>query len=183
MLLNALVHRNYMGSMTQLRVMDDRLSLWNAGTLPPELSVAELFQTHRSVPRNPLIAEVCYRIGYIDSWGRGIEKIIDACRHSGLPEPVIEENSGGVSVELLKAPVPIKVDLKSVEKTPVEARVKTPEAILQVLKEDGTLTLMEVANRIGKSVSAVERAAKKLKDQGRLIYVGPRKGGQWQVKE
>lgn len=27
MLLNALVHRNYMGSMTQLRVMDDRLSL------------------------------------------------------------------------------------------------------------------------------------------------------------
>lgn len=77
----------------------------------------------------------------------------------------------------------IKVDLKSVEKQPVETRVKTPEAILQVLKEDGTLTLVEVANRIGKSVSAVERAAKKLKDQGRLIYVGPRKGGQWQVKE
>ncbi len=52
-----------------------------------------------------------------------------------------------------------------------------------MLKEDGTLTLVEVANRIGKSVSAVERAAKKLKDQGKLIYVGPRKGGQWQVKE
>ena len=34
MLLNAVVHRNYMGSMTQLKVMDDRISLWNAGTLP-----------------------------------------------------------------------------------------------------------------------------------------------------
>jgi ATP-dependent DNA helicase RecG len=72
MLRNALVHRNYMGSMTQLRVMDDRLSLWNAGTLPLELTVEKLFQTHRSIPRNPLIVEVCYRVGYIDSWGHGI---------------------------------------------------------------------------------------------------------------
>jgi ATP-dependent DNA helicase RecG len=74
MLLNALVHRNYMGSMTQLRVMDDRIALWNAGTLPIELSIEKLFQLHKSIPRNPLIAEVCYRAGYIDSWGRGIKK-------------------------------------------------------------------------------------------------------------
>ncbi|MBF0220320.1 MAG: hypothetical protein HQL49_12455, partial [Gammaproteobacteria bacterium] len=37
-------------------------------------------------------AEVCYRVGYIDSWGRGIEKITDACKAAGLPEPIIEEN-------------------------------------------------------------------------------------------
>ncbi len=74
MLLNALVHRNYMGSMTQLRVMDDRIALWNAGTLPIELSIEKLFQLHKSIPRNPLIAEVCYRAGYIDSWGRGKKK-------------------------------------------------------------------------------------------------------------
>lgn len=35
---------------------------------------------HDFIPRNPLIAEVCYRAGYIDSWGRGVEKITDACR-------------------------------------------------------------------------------------------------------
>ncbi|MDY0261904.1 ATP-binding protein [Syntrophotalea acetylenica] len=177
MLLNALVHRNYMGSMTQLRVMDDRLSLWNAGTLPIELTVEKLFQSHRSIPRNPLIAEVCYRVGYIDSWGRGIEKITDACKAAGLPEPTIEENSGGVAVELMKTNLETRV------KTPVETRVKTPEAILEALKEDGRLTLAEVADRIGKSVSAVERAAKKLRDQGKLKYVGPQKGGRWEVKE
>jgi predicted HTH transcriptional regulator len=37
------------------------------------------------------------------SWGRGIEKITDACKAAGLLEPVIEENSGGVAVELVKA--------------------------------------------------------------------------------
>lgn len=117
-----------------------------------------------------VFAEVCYRVGYIDSWGWGIEKITDACKAAGLPEPVIEENSGGVAVELVKSAV----------KTPVETRVKTPDAILQILKEDSFLTLAEVADRIGKSVSAVERAAKKLRDQGMLEYIGPQKGGYWE---
>lgn len=103
------------------------------------------------------------------SWGRGIEKITDACKAAGLPEPIIEENSGGVAVELIKSTS--------------ETRVKTPEAILQALKEDSSLTLAEVADRIGKSVSAVERAAKKLSDQGKLEYIGPQKGGHWEVIE
>ena len=102
MLLNALVHRNYLGSMTQLKVYDDRLSLWNAGALPEELTVDALFKNHESIPRNPLIAEICYKAGYIDSWGRGIEKISSACKEAELPKPVIFERSGGVVVELKK---------------------------------------------------------------------------------
>lgn len=113
MLLNALVHRNYMGSMTQLKVMDDRISIWNAGTLPVELSVEKLFQLHESFPRNPLIAEVYYRVGYIDSWGRGIEKITDACKQAGLPDPIITERTGGVAVELLKPETSEKAVLES----------------------------------------------------------------------
>ena len=105
MLLNALVHRNYLGSMTQLKIFDDRLSLWNAGGLPAELTIEKLFQVHESIPRNPLIAEVCYRAGYIDSWGRGVEKITDACEQAGLPCPIIAERTGGIAVELLKNPV------------------------------------------------------------------------------
>ena len=65
--------------MTQLKVMDDRISIWNAGTLPLELSVEKLFEVHESFPRNPLIADVCYKAGYVDSWGRGVEKIAEAC--------------------------------------------------------------------------------------------------------
>lgn len=66
-------------------------------------------------------------------------------------------------------------------KTPVETRVKTPEAIVAALRQDNSLTLAEVSERIGKSVSAVERAAKKLGEQGKLKYIGPQKGGYWEV--
>ena len=76
-----------------------------------------------------------------------------------------------------------KTPVKTPVETRVKPRVKTPEAILVVLKEDRSLTLAEVAERIGKSVSAVERAAKKLGDQGRLKHVGPQKGGHWEVVE
>lgn len=43
------------------------------------------------------------------------------------------------------------------------------------------MTLAEVAHSIGKSTSAVERAVAKLVEQGRLRFVGPRKGGYWEV--
>jgi ATP-dependent DNA helicase RecG len=43
------------------------------------------------------------------------------------------------------------------------------------------MTLGDVAGTIGKSVRAVERATAKLVKDGRLIYVGPRKGGHWEI--
>ncbi|WP_447202878.1 helix-turn-helix domain-containing protein [Aeromonas sanarellii] len=60
-------------------------------------------------------------------------------------------------------------------------KVKTPELILAVLAEAPALTLKEVALRIGKSTSTVERATSALVKEGRLRFVGPRKGGHWEV--
>lgn len=68
-------------------------------------------------------------------------------------------------------------------KAPAETRVKTPEHILNLLREQPALTLAEVAVRLDKSTSAIERAVRKLREQGRLRYVGPQKGGHWEVKE
>lgn len=99
-ILNALIHRNYMGPHIQIEVYDDRICFWNGGTLPEELSIASLTKKHASYPRNPLIAKVCFLGGYIDAWGRGIEKIVDACRKEGHPDPVFEENTGGMLVTL-----------------------------------------------------------------------------------
>ncbi|WP_240009693.1 Fic family protein [Marinomonas algicola] len=56
-----------------------------------------------------------------------------------------------------------------------KARVKTTDQILEVLKESPHLALIDVANRIGRSVSTVEREVSKLKQGGRLEYHGPKK--------
>lgn len=102
MLLNALVHRNYMGAPIQIRVYDDKISIWNEGSLPDGLTLDALKRSHSSRPRNPIIAEVCFKGGYIDAWGRGTIKIIDTCKQAVLPEPEMKELDGGFSITLFK---------------------------------------------------------------------------------
>ena len=101
-ILNAIIHKDYSSTYTFLRVYDDRLHIWNPGILPEELTVEELKKDHSSYPRNRNIANVFFKAGYIESWGRGTNKIIDACREAGLPEPIIEEEQGGFSITFLK---------------------------------------------------------------------------------
>ena len=76
---------------------------------------------------------------------------------------------------------PVETPVKTRVETPVEKRAETPDRILAALAGNPDMTLAQVANAIGKSSSAVERAAAKLVGQGRLRFVGPRKGGRWEV--
>jgi ATP-dependent DNA helicase RecG len=101
--LNAIVHKDYTDNSTiQLSVYDDKLILWNPGILPFDISIDELKKKHPSRPRNSYMADIFFRAGYIESWGRGIEKMIHAFKRAGLPEPIFEELAGGLQVTLLK---------------------------------------------------------------------------------
>jgi len=102
MLLNSMVHRSYMGSFTQMRVYDDKINLWNEGGLPEGITLEALKRSHKSKPRNLLIADVCFKGGLIDAWGRGTLSIIAACKEAGLPEPELIEEDGGFMVTLFK---------------------------------------------------------------------------------
>lgn len=65
--------------------------------------------------------------------------------------------------------------------TRVERAVRTPEHVLVALRDQSELALSEVAQAIGRALSAVERAATRLQAQGRVRHVGPKKGGRWDV--
>ncbi len=97
---NSLIHRLYIGTFIQMKVYNDRISVWNEGTLPEGFSVEMLMQEHSSRQRNPLIANVFFLAGFVETWGRGIRKIRNALQSVGLPEPVFEENCGGVRVTI-----------------------------------------------------------------------------------
>ena len=101
-LLNALIHRNYMGAPTQIRVYDNKMFVWNDGGLPETITLQQLTQSHSSHPRNPVLAGACFLGGYIDSWGSGIMKIVNSCKAAGLPAPEMKEQEGGFIVTLFK---------------------------------------------------------------------------------
>lgn len=54
------------------------------------------YKKHSSYPRNHNIANVFYKAGFVESWGRGFKKIAEEFERACLPLPTIEENGGGV---------------------------------------------------------------------------------------
>lgn len=193
-LLNAVVHRDYaVPTPIQIRVYADRLVIWNPGELPEDWSTERLMGEHFSEPYNPDIANAFFRAGEIEAWGRGIQRVLDACREAGTPEPGIQAEPRDLRFEfpfsaayldsLVGEADDRPVTHETPVKTPVETPVKTPVEILRLLTAKPDMTLAAVAKAIGKSVSAVERASAKLAKEGRLRYVGPRKGGHWVVLE
>lgn len=101
-ILNSIVHKDYTDSTIQMSVYDDKIILWNPGKLSDDLSIEKLKGKHPSRPRNKNIAEIFFKAGYIESWGRGIEKMISAMRDYSMPDPVFEETSGGFQVTFVK---------------------------------------------------------------------------------
>lgn len=99
---NSIVHRSYDSASITIRVFDNSLEIWNDGLLNERLDIEDLKTSHNSYPRNKLMANVLYKAGYIESWGRGTIKIHEECEKHGLPEPKIHEYSGGVAVTLFK---------------------------------------------------------------------------------
>ncbi len=86
--INAVCHRDYLSSsLSQVRVYDDKVVVWNPGKLPEPLDPEKLKSVHESIPRNRRIAEMFFYAGYIERWGGGTLKILEECRRSELPEP------------------------------------------------------------------------------------------------
>ncbi|MBN2730582.1 MAG: putative DNA binding domain-containing protein [Bacteroidales bacterium] len=179
MLLNALVHRTYMGATIQMRVYDDRLSIWNEGALPYDLSLEDLKKEHSSRPRNPLLANACFLGGYIDAWGRGTLKIINACKEAGLPEPEIVQMNGGISMTLFVHASPSDDGKASGKRR--ESVGKTSSEILKACMEKSEITIPELALKIGVTERSIERNIQKLQQEGFLRRSGGRKEGRWDV--
>lgn len=79
-----------------MRIYDRSIELWNYGLLPEELTPADLLKKHSSYPRNHNIANVFYKAGFVESWGRGYKKIAEEFDRAKMPLPIIEETGGGV---------------------------------------------------------------------------------------
>ena len=102
-IINAIIHRDYRRpEEIQIKIYDDHLTIWNPGTLPFDLTVEDLYREHPSHPRNKLIAEVFYLAEYIEKWGSGTLRIINAIKERSLPQPVIRLVGEGFEIKFYK---------------------------------------------------------------------------------
>ena len=124
--INAIAHKDDGASIpVQISVYDHKLIIWTAGQLPVGWSLARLVAKHPSRPANPDIARALFLTGKIESWGRGIDLIRNACLDAGGPTPQFACDGAGFWV---KFPFPALTDA---EGAAVKTSVNTPAAILR----------------------------------------------------
>lgn len=178
MLLNALVHRNYLGtSLVQMRMYDNHFNIWNEGELPAGISLDSLKRQHPSRPRNLLIADVCFKAGYIDAWGSGTLKIMSTCKEAGLPDPEIIEQDGGILVTLFKN----KYNANQLQKLGLNDR--QVKAVLYVV-ENGNITNSKYQdiNAVAKTLATEE--LKELIGRELIKQAGSKgRGSKYELKE
>jgi len=166
-LLNAISHKDYAYSYPiQVSVYDDKIMIWNEGKLPDDWTISKLFQKHSSKPYNPDIANVFFRAGYVEAWGRGTIKIIDQCKEHGLPTPEFK-NDGSDFWVIFKKDIYNKEYLSSLNLN--ERQIK---AVIYV-KEKGRIT-----NSIYQEICEVSKgtATKELKELIERFNILKRKG-------
>ena len=186
-ILNAIIHKDYTGVHIQLSVYDDKIVLWNPGKLPDEIPIDKLMQKHPSIPRNRYIADIFFKAGYIEAWGRGIDKITQGFLSAKKPQPLFEELGNGFMVTLHKTSpdlatdkVPDKVPDKVLDRVP-DNLTKNQQKIITLLKQNKTVSMAEMAENIGISKRKVLDNTNKLKKMGLIRRIGPAKGGHWEV--
>ena len=90
-IVNAVAHRDYNSTgSVQVSVFRNRIVVRNPGTLPVELTKADLMKEHGSYPHNPYLAEVMFQMGYIEKYGTGITENIRKMHEARLLAPEID---------------------------------------------------------------------------------------------
>lgn len=62
-------------------------NILNSGILPPKITPENIKESHESFPYNRNMAQALYRSTFLENWGSGIHRIIEACREQGVDEP------------------------------------------------------------------------------------------------
>lgn len=164
-IINAVIHRDYIGPHTQLKIYHDKIILWNVGSLPKEIKIDELKKNHSSYPRNGLLADVFFKAGLIEAWGMGTIKIIDECKKRGLPEPEFKEEFGGFAVYFYK-------DIYTEENLRKMGLNERQIKALLYVKEKGRITNKEYQKICNTSERTASRDLSDLVSRGNLEQVG-----------
>lgn len=185
---NALIHQDFsVGVPVQISVYKDKLYISNDCVFPASWTADTLMQKHRSLPHNPDIANTFFRAGFIESCGRGIEKICNLCKEYGIAEPeytvhpndimmMFKVNDNEGIKEKNKSSKIGPKNKKWPEKWPEKA-----EQIINAVSEDNKITIAKLEEILDIGHTTVKKIISEMQAEGYIRRVGADKGGHWEI--
>ncbi len=190
-IINAVCHRNYLDhSCVQVAIYDNRVEITSPGMLYGGLTMEQAV-SGRSKIRNVCIAEVFSRMGIIEQWGTGFQRMIQGCREYGIQDPEFIDMGDSLRVNFYRSVVEtntenIKTDIETnIEnvKTDIELEglSNTEKKIIQLVQSHPEITQEKMAETLGMSKSGIRYVIKKLKNKKILVREGATKKGKWMI--
>ncbi len=166
-LLNAVVHRDYdYSGSTIINIYQDRMEFISLGGLVKGLTLADI-KGGASQPRNMVVANIFYRLKFIESYGTGIQKIIES--YAGCEaEPEFKPAPASFVVTLPNRNTAIRFAFDPAR--------SNEENILALLQTRPAITRKDVEQVLGCSSFPANKAINALLAQGKLVKVGAARG-------
>jgi len=189
LLVNALIHRDYMVSATiRLFIFDNRIEIISPGHLPNNLTIEKIRAGNSNI-RNPiLVSFITKGLLPYHGLGSGIKRALEKWPHIDF----FNDHEGC----LFTVTVNRKIfdSLEKTDKRLGESGVKVGKKwgeylgwneskILEAITSDPHITIVSLSEKIGIGTTAIENNLKKLKQKGAIVHVGPARGGHWEVIE
>jgi len=164
--INLLCHRDYTSlAHSQIRLYDDKLEFWNAGSLPGILTPELLLVEHDSMPRNSKVADAFFYMGLIEQWGSGTTRIASELQAYGYPLPQFKAELGRFRLIFYRTSL-IDELLKNAHLS--ERQLKA----IAYLKKNGSISNSEYQKITAVSSRTASRELGELKEKGILLSEG-----------
>ena len=162
----------------------DRIYIANDCIFPEDWTINDLMGKHRSRPYNPLIANTFFRAGFIEAWGRGIEKIKDSCKEAGnpMPEYTIKREDIMVMFKSLVSSTAQATNQATNQATDQANQGNDNSVvtrILKVIQEEPSLSQKKIADVIEEKYSTVKYYMESMKKSGIIKREGSSQKGKW----
>ncbi len=179
-IVNAICHHDYSDytGAIELAIYDNKLEIWNNGSLPSHITVEDLSREHHSWTRNKLIAGVFYTVGLIETWGTGTNRMIQLCEDENLPVPTFKEEFGGISVVF---EFKTSLGVKEVLPNKISEMDKRQKQILEIIRKYGEISMDRIVSELDDPPSrrTLQKDLNQLKNTGKIELWGAGRGAVW----
>ncbi len=210
-IINSVCHRCYLDhSCVQIAIYDNRVEITSPGMLYGGLTVEQAI-SGRSKIRNVCIAEVFSRMGIIEQWGTGLQRMIRGCREYGVREPEFVDMGDAFRVIFYRSNIETNIENMrrvavtgtEIENTGIESRMTgtedietgiemiedeslsdlsdTEKKVVKIILKNPEITQDKMAECMGMSKNGIRYVMNKLKNKGILVRVGATKKGKWSI--
>lgn len=194
-LVNALAHRDYLvnGSEVHIEIYDDRMEIYSPGGMPDGSIIQDRDPlTVPSTRRNPVLADIFNRLGYMERKGSGFGKIISGYEfqknydESKKPSFRSDRYQFTVVMPNLNYEGSYVNEANGVNGANCDAKncanyENVKEQLIKNVRNNPNITQTELAGILSLSRRTIQRIMGELIDENKIVRVGSNRSGYWKI--